>query len=1114
MNLIMNRTQTRKWRLMALAILCLCSLAAGAQTITKSFKDATLKSVLEEIERQTKYSIAYEAEEVNVNKRITDEFEATPLRRVLERVLDKDLTFDIKNRMIAIKRAHSPRQTQQRPVGTQKRITGRVVDEKGDPLVGAVIKLKGEDANAVTDIDGNFSLLASSGSELEISYLGYLTQTISVKDRENFKVVLKENVNQLDEVVAIGYGTQKKVTLTGSTATTSGKILESNSSVNLSQGLAGRLPGVIVNNRSGEPGNDDAIMYIRGRSTLGDNKPLIVIDGVAGRGDEFGRLSGDEIESVTVLKDASAAIYGSRSANGVILVTTKRGQKSAKPTIIFSYDLGMQQPTRLPKMANAVEFTKAVNADQAIEGDPQSYTDEMIQKYADGSDPVMYPNTDWYDEVIKPLSLQHKYGVTAQGGTEMFTYFASLNGQYQDGIYRKSATNYTQYNMRTNLDFNVTDWLSIGFDMSAREQNKHYSAFPSDQSGIFWVTYRAKPTSAAYFPDGRLRGGLNPAVMVQNLTGYDRTKIHTLNTTLTARINLDKWIKGLSLEGHLAYDKTNSYEKNWKTPWNYWSYDEVSGEYTERTSTYWPSPSLDEYYRGWHSLTLNGQINYDRIFAKDHHVSFMFGGEQNQYRIDRFSAGRSSFGSDALDQLFAGTADHNYWSNTGNAAETARRSFFGRINYDYMSKYMLSFIFRWDGSENFAKGNRWGFFPGISAGWRISEEPFVKKAWGSWLTNLKLRASYGEQGNDNISAFQYLTTYSYTTSTNYLYNYITQFGGADANIIIPGIVGNPNVTWEVAKTWNIGLDGNIKNGLFSWELEFFHTRRSNILVQRNASVPAYTGLTSLPDENIGIVTNGGFELQLSHQKHVNRDFMYSIAANFLYAKNKIKFMDETPWGEGHEYLQQTGHPMGSSLYYHAIGIYRTEEDLKNYPSYSGATLGQLIYEDIDGDDKITTYDRQRSDLTTIPQVVFGVTFNAQWKNFDFMMLLQGQARAKFYYEPLIDYNFSNIDRDAALKAWTLDRTDAEWPRIGIRYGATDFWHKDASFLRLKNLEIGYTFPKPWLASVGITNVRIYIGGYNLLTFDKLKYVDPENSDVNIQTYPQTRIYNAGIKVTF
>jgi TonB-linked SusC/RagA family outer membrane protein len=389
-------------------------------------------------------------------------------------------------------------------------VKGTITDTNGETLLGVSVKVQGTQTGTVTDVNGSFILHnVPLNAVLEASYVGMKTQVVNVDGRTTMNIVLKEDSEALEEVVVVGYGTQKKVTLTGSTTSIAGASLQQSSSVNLSQGVAGRLSGVIVNNRGGEPGNDDAVMLIRGRSTLGNNNPLIVIDGIVGRNAEFSRLSGDEIESVTVLKDASAAIYGSRSANGVILVTTKRGKKSAKPTIEFAYDLGLQQPTRLPEMADAVLYATAVNASNAINEEGPRYTVDDIEKYRDGSDPILYPNTDWYDAIIKPLSAQHKYGVSARGGSDRMAYFVSLNGQYQDGIYRKSATNYNQYNLRSNIDFNVAKWLKIGVDLSAREQHKNYSAFPSEDYGIFYVTRRADPTAAPYYPNGYLRAGRN-----------------------------------------------------------------------------------------------------------------------------------------------------------------------------------------------------------------------------------------------------------------------------------------------------------------------------------------------------------------------------------------------------------------------------------------------------------------------------------------------------------------------------------------------------------------------------------------------------------------------------
>lgn len=566
----------------------------------------------------------------------------------------------------------------------------------------------------------------------------------------------------------------------------------------------------------------------------------------------------------------------------------------------------------------------------------------------------------------------------------------------------------------------------------------------------------------------------------------------------------------------MAYDVIGNFQKNWQKNWQYYTYDEVTELYEERTNSYWSTPVLHEYQRNSNTLTVNANINYDRDF-NGHHVSALAGFEQASYRLDYMGAGINKYDSDILDEFFAGSADKNWYSIKGYARETARRSWFGRLGYDWKSRYLLQVIGRFDGSENFPENKRWGFFPGVSAGWRISEEPFVKKN-APWLTNLKIRASYGEQGNDQIDSFQYMTTYGYTSASSYK----LRFDDKDVNFIIPGKVPNKNVTWEVAKTWNIGLDGSIKNGLIGWELEFFKTERSNILCTRNASIPYYTGLPdSLPDENIGIVDNKGFELQLHHEgKSKNGDLIYHASGNFMFVRNRIKFMDETPWGEGHEYMNLTGHPMGAQLYYQVKGINRTQEDLENNPQMAGATLGDFMFEDLDGDGKITSYDRKRCDLTPVPEIVFGANFDATWRNLDFSLLLQGQARARFYYSPLTDPVSGNIEREAALNAWTLDNPTASRPRIGstVSNGGVNrvsFYYRNAAFLRLKNVEIGYTIPDNILFNkMKIKSLRFYIAGYNLLTFSGLKNVDPETSDESYQTYPQMRIFNTGVKLTF
>lgn len=998
-------------------------------------------------------------------------------------------------------------------------VRGVVSATTGESVIGAGVMIKGTATGVTTDLDGRYELSAPENATLVFSSIGYKTLEVRLDGRSVVNVALETDSELLEEAVAIGYGSQSKITLTGSVTQTSGAELVKNSSVNLSQGLAGRLSGVVVSNRSGEPGNDDATMFIRGRSTLDDNSPLIIIDGIPGRDDEFSRLTGEEIESINVLKDASGAIYGSRSANGVILVTTKRGVYGEAPRVTFTYDIGLQQPTRLVDMADAVLYTHAYNDELAITGAAPYYNETQLQHYAAGDDLILYPNTDWLDEIIKPVSMQHKYGVSVNGGSDRVAYFVQFNGQYQDGIYEKSATNYAQYNVRSNVDIKVTESLRLGVDLNVRRQQKNYSAFPSsseNDNGIFYTAIRMKPTGATYYPNGLLRGGTNPAVLVQDLTGYDRTSINTINTTFNLGWDMSWLTEGLSVNARMAYDVVGEFRKNWLKNWDYWEYDEITELYNQRTISYWSSPVLHEYQENYQTLTINANINYERDF-NGHHVSALAGFEQSSYRYDTFNAGINSYDSDLLDEFFAGTADKSWYAIDGYAKETARRSFFGRIGYDWKSRYMIQAIIRFDGSENFPKESRWGIFPGVSLGWRISEEPFVKNN-APWLTNLKLRASYGEQGNDSIDPFQYLTTYEYTALTGYS----MKIDDKEVSFIIPGTIPNPKVTWEVARTWNVGLDGRIFNGMLGWEVEYFHTRRSNILCTRNASIPYYTGLTNnLPDENIGIVSNRGVELQLTHENRVaNGEFLYRIGGNIMYARNRIEYMDETPWGEGHEYMNATGHPMGAELYYQVIGINKTQEDLEKYPQMAGATLGDFIFADLDGNGVIDTYDRKRCDLTTVPELVFGLNFEAQWKGFDLSVLFQGQGRARYYYAPLMDPVSGNVEREAAEKAWTLNNTDSDWPRLGsnVSNGHTtrsSFYYRDASFLRLKNVELGYTFNQAMFGTkVGIRSLRIYIAGYNLLTFSGLKNVDPETDDESYQNYPQMRIFNAGVKLTF
>ncbi len=992
----------------------------------------------------------------------------------------------------------------------QKRtVTGTVTDENSEPLIGVSVVVKGTTQGTITDMDGKFIIdVTDSNSTLVFSYVGYIAQEIQTKEKKEINVILKEDNQQLNEVMVVGYGTQKKGLVTGSISTTKGEDIVKSPSMNIGQSLQGRISGVIMNVRNGEPGSDGASISIRGKSTSGNTDPLILIDGIANRSGNWDRINPDDIESITVLKDASAAIYGSRSANGVILITTKRG-KEGKPTINYSYNVGVQQPTRLPKMADAATFAQVFNEVEEYEGRTPRYTAEEIEKFRNGSDPVHYPNTDWFDQTLRKNTLQQKHNLSIRGGNDRVKYFIGGGYSDQDAIYKKSDTYYKQYNVRSNIDAQVTKHLKVSVDLAGRVEDQHYSGY--DSGTIFYTLTRSFPTSLARYPNGLPTAGMdigNPVTLVTSETGYRKYNKSVFNSTFSATLDLSWLTEGLSVDGYMAFDKEGMEKKEWKTPFYYYVWDEATNVYEKKKNGGRDFAELRQDYVPRTSFTLNAKINYKRTFNSLHGVDLMLGYEQNENKGNDFWAWRSNYLSTAIDQLFAGSTNKEYLDVGGSAFEQARRSYFGRLAYDYAGKYMAQFNFRNDGSYIFASGKRWGFFPGVSLGWRLSEENFIKDNI-EWINNLKLRASYGQQGNDNVGAFQYLLKYA--TGRNYVFG----------NTVVQGVYqeGFPNmdITWEVADTYNIGLDGNFWNGLLGFEFDLFKTKRSSILRRRNASIPQYTGLKDLPDENIGKVQNKGVEFQVNHRSKIGQ-VNFNASGNFLYARNKVIYMDETPWGEGYDYMKEEGQPLGAGLYYEVIGIFKDQAHVDSYPHMEGARPGDLIFKDVDDNGIINSMDRVRQDLTNFPEIVFGLNLGAEWKNLDVSVLLQGQARAKQAIYSRMDQT-GNFYMEQAKDRWTTDNPNGSNPRAGgsinsmESYGS-DFYLKDASFLRLKNVEIGYTLPKKWFQKLNISNCRVYLSGYNLLTLDKIKVIDPESSDGKGTYYPQVRIFNAGVNITF
>lgn len=1000
-------------------------------------------------------------------------------------------------------------------------VSGTVTDANtGNTLPGVNVLVKGTSSiGTATNTHGQYHLnVPQSSDTLIFSYIGYSRMVVPIKGRSTINVAMKQQVIAGQQLVVVGYGTQKKATLTGSISDVKGTEVVKSPAVNVTNNLVGRLPGLVATQGSGEPGYDNSMIFIRGVNTFGDlsnNSPLVVVDGVPGR--SLSRIDPESIKSITVLKDASAAIYGSRAANGVILVTTKRGEVG-KPRIGMNLNYGFNQPTRVPKMADAATYATMLNEIATYAGNPKPYTAKDIQQFKNGSDPWGHPNTDWFKAVMKPWSPQYNMNVNLSGGTKAMRYYVLLGTNYEDGNYRRSATYYRQTNFRTNLDGHIDKYIHIGFNLSGREEFRHYPT--RSASTIFRYLMQSKPTMPAYWPNGLpgpdLEYGDNPAVIVTSATGYNRDIWYYLNSKLHLDINIPG-INGLSVSGDAALDKALESKKLWETPWYLYSlqgFDSSGKPILNKGEKGYSYPQLTEYSQDNTTVILNAMLNYQHDFGPDNHFKFMAGTESNQGYGNSFQAYRR-FSSEAIDQLFAGLSD-THINNNGTGFNNARLSYFGRVNYSYRDKYMAEFVWRYDGSYIFPKNHRFGFFPGISLGWRISQENFWKKNI-PFISDFKLRASWGKTGNDRIEPWQYLSTYNLGNFLNLPYYPFVTNGNVENQTLYEARIPNPDVTWEVADQKDVGFDASLFNDRLSITADYFSYIRSKILWYRNASVPASAGL-ALPRENIGKAGNRGFDFSVKYNNHSSQ-FNYQLGVNGGYARNRVIFWDEPPGIP--KYQQTTGHPFPSSgLYYVAIGVFHNQAEINKYPHWPNARPGDLIFKDVNGDGKINGNDRVRSYLNNVPRFTGGFTGRFQYKNFDLSFLIQGAAGAE-------NYVFTNSGESGdflqsyAQGRWTPTNTSANKPRTFDRdneYWASNqntYFLRSTDYVRLKNMELGYSLPKSVLDRIGIRKLRIFVSGYNLLTYSPYyKNFDPEASNGQGWSYPLQRVVNTGVSINF
>ncbi len=987
-----------------------------------------------------------------------------------------------------------------------KVINGTVLDSvTGKSLQGVSVVVKGSSRGVSTGADGTFSLQAHNGDALVVSTIGYDQKEIRVTDQSVVNILLSGRLSALEEAVVVGYGTQRKATLTGSVASISNKQLKHSPALNLSNALAGQLPGIIASNRSGEPGKDNSTILIRGRSTTGDNSPLVVVDGIQGVSG-WERINPNDIESISVLKDASAAIYGAQAANGVILITTKRGS-TGKPTINYTTNVGLSQPTRVPKMAGSAVFGEFVNELLAKDLQPPRWTAEELKKFADGSDPINYPSVNWYKEILQPNTFQSMHNLALRGGSESIKYSVSGSYSNQDGIFKKGSTNFKTYSLRTNLDAQVNKNIKVGFDMNAGIDDGNY---PNSSTTNTFGRMLVVPWIPVYWSNGLPSAGIergdNPAVMVTSATGNinDMTQRYQLKASFDISL---PFVKGLGVDGYFAYTNNNNFIKNFQKPWTVYNYNSVTNMYIPVGGGGILSPQLRETANRNKRSLYNLRIKYEKRFH-EHNLNTFIAAEQEETFDASFSAFRRNFLSAAVDQLFAGSLTGQ--EATGVASERGRKNFFGRLGYGFKDKYLIDFNFRYDGSSIFPKGKQFGFFPGVAVAWRLGKEKFVEEKF-NFIDDLKLRASYGKIGNDRVAPFQYLQSY---TPGMQGYNFgatPTQSLGLTA-----GVSPNPNITWEVLKTTNVAMDGLFWNGLLGFTVDVFRQERSNILATRDLAVPSYTGL-NLPNENIGVVQNKGIELEISHKKTINK-FSYRVSGNVAYVKSKIIYISEA--SNVPVWQKAEGHSIGAQNYLKALGIIRTKEELDAVPKVLGTKIGDLKYEDVNKDGMITFLDNVRLDRTNTPEITFGLNFTMDYNNFSLFANFAGQSNAWQYFHENARLAV-NTREELLLNRYRPGSMDSKYPILPLLDTRTDvsglsstFWLRDASFARLKTLELGYSLPQSLLSRFNISALRVYLNGNNLITIDKLKIYDPEGSDERGNFYPQSKIYNLGLNLTF
>lgn len=1082
-----------------------------AQSITLSMEKTTLEKVFLEIRKQAGYNVLCDEDIIQTPVAALQVNNAN-VETVLQKCFEgKPLAYTIKRNMIVVTRKPLSKPV---PVSTDLTVTGKVTDKSGQPLPGVSIKIKGTSTGTATDAEGRYTInVANANSILVFTYMGFTPQEVAVKEG-TMNITLVEQVADLHEAVVVGYGTQRKGNITGSIATVSSDAITKAPVASTTNALAGRLPGLISLQPNGTPGSDAAQLSIRG---FGD--ALVIVDGIE---TDFRFIDANQIETISILKDASASIYGARAGNGVILVTTKRGN-SGKPVFTVNTSQTLQGITEMPRPVTSGQYAELAREAHLQSGKPEAtapFTAGQVQEYYAGNDPL-YPNTDWYDELIRPWTPQQQHNMSIRGGNEAIRYYGFIGYLNQETVFRKNGGDYKRYNFQSNIDAKILDNLSLELTVASIIEDRNFpqTSVESGEASAWGFLWNTLPIYPAHLPDptkvpyadGNGTGGAH-IVSNSELSGYNNTDGQSLRGSLALNYQF-KFIKGLSARAFGNYASNYASNRVFVKPLLAYTYDPASDVYTV-AGAYGGKGTLNARDDKNRTLTVQYSLNYDRIFAADHHITALALYEAIDFKGDWISAGRKDYLTAAIDQMFGGSTVG--MTNNGSANEMGRMSYVGRLNYSYKDKYLLESIFRADASAKFPSNSRWGYFPSVSLGWRISEEAFMKNA--HIVDHLKLRASYGEAGNDAIGNFQYLSGYQLSRLPYILGE------GPQQGLVSKGLP-NPFMTWEKVSTYNVGIDFSLTNRKLYGELDAFFRKRAGILANRATTVPTSFGST-LPPENINSLNDRGFEVNIGTMGKVS-DLSYNVAANVSWSRSKWDHYEEPDYEDPDQQRinARSGKWTDRQFGYIADGLFTTQKEIDDLPfdqdqqGNSTLRIGDQRLKDLNEDGKLDWKDQQEIGKGIRPHWMLGLNTDLRYRNFDFSALIQGAMGHHTYITFSQGKNFPSYVYE---ERWTEATNDpnALIPRLGGA-GTNNFYtdnrYKKAGYVRLKTVALGYSLPKQLLNRLKVTQVRFYVAATNILTLNRLKKydIDPEApTSESGRYYPQQKTISLGANLSF